>query len=50
MLKEHVKNFQKQVKELKDRQDELEQCGRRLCIKIDGVPMAGDVKQCFSKY
>ena len=40
MLQEHVKNYQKQVNELKDSQDELEQYGRRLCIRIDGVPMA----------
>ena len=40
MLQEHVKNYQKQVNELKASQNELEQYGRRLCIKIDGVPMA----------
>ena len=40
MLHEHVKKYQKQVNELKDRQNELEQYGRRLCIRIDGVPMA----------
>ena len=40
MLQEHVKNYQKQVNELKASQNELEQHGRRLCIKIDGVPMA----------
>ena len=39
MLQEHVKNYQKQVNELKASQNELEQYGRRLCIKIDGVPM-----------
>ena len=39
-LQEHVKNYQKQVNELKESQDELEQYGRRLCIRIDGVPMA----------
>ena len=39
MLQEHVKNYQKQVNDLKNRQDELEQYGRRLCIRIDGVPM-----------
>ena len=39
MLQEHVKNYQKQVNELKDSQAELEQYGRRLCIRIDGVPM-----------
>ena len=40
MLQEHLKNYQKGVNELKDSQDELEQYGRRLCIRIDGVPMA----------
>ena len=41
MLQEHVvKNYQKQVKEIKDSQDELEQYGRRLYIRIDGVPKA----------
>ena len=40
MLQEHVKNYQKQVNHLKDSQDELEQYGRRFCIRIDGVPMA----------
>ena len=40
MLQEHMKNYQKQVNELKASQNELEQYGRRLCIKIDGVPMA----------
>ena len=39
MLQEHVQNYQKQVNELKDNQDKLEQYGRRLCIRIDGVPM-----------
>ena len=40
MLQEHVKKYQKQVNELKDNQDEIKQCGRRLCIRIDSVPMA----------
>ena len=39
ILQEHVKNYQKQVNELKSSQEELEHCGRRLCIRIDGVPM-----------
>ena len=39
MLQEHVKNYQKQANELKDSQDELEWYDRRLCIRIDGVPM-----------
>ena len=41
MLQEHVKNYQKQVNELKDSQQKLKQYGRVLCIRIiDGVPMA----------
>ena len=40
MLQEHVKNYQGQVNELKANQDELEQYGRQLCIRIDGVPVA----------
>ena len=39
ILQEHVKNYQKQVNELKSSQEELEHCGRRLCIRIDDVPM-----------
>lgn len=39
MLQEHAKNYQKQVIELKDTQDEIEQYGRRLRIRIDTVPM-----------
>ena len=40
MLQERVKNYHKQVHELKASQDELEQYGRWLCIRIDGVPVA----------
>ena len=40
MLQEHVKNYHKQVHQLKDSQDELEQYDRRLCIRTDCVPMA----------
>ena len=40
MFQEHVKNYQKQVNKLQASQDELEQYGRRLCIKTDGVPVA----------
>ena len=36
-----MKNYQKQVvNELKSSQHELEQYGRQLCIRIDGVPVA----------
>ena len=48
MIQEHVKNYHEQVNELKASQDELEQYGRRLCIRIDGVPVAeNDVLQNF---
>ena len=38
MLQEHVKLYQEQMNELKDKHDDLEQYGRRLCVRIDGVP------------
>ena len=37
LLQEHVKNFQKQVSTLECKNAELEQYGRRCCLKI-GVP------------
>ena len=40
MLQEHVKNYQKQVNDMMASQDELEQCSRRLCTRIDGVLVA----------
>ena len=40
LLQGHVKNYQEQVNELKANQDEWEQYGRRLCIRINGVPVA----------
>lgn len=40
MLLKHVENHQKQVNELKNSQNEIEQYDRRLCILIDGVQMA----------
>ena len=51
MLQEHVKNYQEQVNELKANQDELEQYGWRLSIRIDGVPVAENEtsKRCFTK-
>lgn len=39
ILQEHAKNYRKQLNELKDIQDKLEQYGRQLCLRIDGVPM-----------
>ena len=39
LLQEHVKNFQKQVLcILKCKNEELEQYGRRCCLRIEGVP------------
>ena len=40
MLQEHAKNYQKQVNDMMASQDELEQYNRRLCARIDGVPVA----------
>lgn len=39
MIQEHPKIYQNQVNELMDSQDELEQYGRRLFIKIDTLPV-----------
>ena len=38
LMQEHVKNFQKQVSVLECENKELEQYGRRMCFKIEGVP------------
>ena len=38
LLQEHVKNFQKQVSILECKNEELEQYGRRCCLRIEGVP------------
>ena len=40
LLQGHVKKYQEQVNELKANQGEWEQYGRRLCIRINGVPVA----------
>ena len=37
MLLKHVKHYQKQVNQLKESQNEKQQYGRRLCIRIEGV-------------
>ena len=37
LLQEHVKNFQKQVSVLECKNEELEQHGRRCCLRIEGV-------------
>ena len=38
LLQEHVKNFQKQVSVLESKNEEPEQYGRRLCLRIEGAP------------
>ena len=38
MLQKHVKICQNQITEMQQTNEELEQYGRRLCIRIDGVP------------
>ena len=37
-MREHAKSFQKQVSVLECENEELEQYGRRLCLRIEGVP------------
>ena len=37
MLQEHVKVCQNQIKEMQQANEELEQYGRRLCVRTDGV-------------
>ena len=38
VLQQHVKHFQKQMSVLQSENEELEQYGRRLCIRVEGVP------------
>ena len=38
VLQQQVKNFQKQMTVLQSENEELEQCGRRLCIRVEGAP------------
>ena len=38
VLQQHVKICQKQITEMQQANEELKQYGRRLCIRIDGVP------------
>ena len=40
LLQEHVNNFQKQVCILEYKNEELEQYGRKCCLRIEGVPSA----------
>ena len=37
-LQQHIKTCQNQRKEMQQANEELEQYGRRLCVRIDGVP------------
>ena len=37
-LQQHVREYQKQINKLEDEGEEVEQYGRRLCLRIDGVP------------
>ena len=38
MLQQHVREYQKRINKLEYDGEELEQCSRRLCLRIDGVP------------
>ena len=38
VLQQHVKNFQKQMAVLQSENKELEQYGRLLCIRVEGIP------------
>ena len=39
VLQQHVRNFQKQMTVLQSENEELEQYGRRLCIRVEGAPI-----------
>ena len=39
MFQKHVHHYQNQVNELKRENEELEQYGRRLCVRVDGIPL-----------
>ena len=39
VLQVHVNYYQNQVNELKHENEELEQYGRRLCVRFDGIPL-----------
>ena len=47
LLQEHVKNFQKQVSILECKYEELEQYGRRCCLRIEGVLQKMKVRMMF---
>ena len=47
LLQEHVKNFQKQVSILECKYEELEQYGRRCCLRIEGVLQKMKIRMMF---
>ena len=38
MLQKHVHYYKNQLNEMKRENEELEQYGRRLCVRIEGIP------------
>ena len=42
VLQEHVHYYQNQLNEIKRENEELEQYGRRLCVRIEGIPSVGN--------
>ena len=38
MFQQHIKICQNQITEMQQANEELEEYGRRLCVRIDGVP------------
>ena len=42
VLQEHFHYYQIQVNELNRENDELERYGRRLCVRIEGIPLVGN--------
>ena len=44
MFQKHVHHYQNQVNELKRENEELEQYGRRLCVRVDGIPLVENDK------
>ena len=44
MFQKHVHHYQNQVNELKRENEELEQYGGRLCVRVDGIPLVENDK------
>ena len=44
MFQKHVHHYQNQVNELKRENEEFEQYGRRLCVRVDGIPLVENDK------